>query len=409
MRKILSAVLGGAAALFITLSAAALPMPEIASESAIVMDAATGQVLYEKDGYSKQYPASITKIMTGLLVLEKGNLSDNATITNTAVQIEKNASNIALIPGEEISVEALMYGLAIESANDAANALGEYIAGSQQAFARLMTERAKELGAQNTNFVNASGLHDSNHYTTAYDMAMIARECIKHPEFNTIFSTEKYKIPATNKQVERTLNCANWFVNGAYEIDGLVMTKIGWTEEATHTMVTVVERNDMTLICVVMRSSAKKQKWEDTEKLFDRAFETFIPVSLSGEKIALSGDEIIPCNEKGTLYVTRESITAEGATVLVTNEADIDNIKVTYSSPSVSDDMQTAYFTATISLDGKDITSVKAEAPIQERKLSYETPTAEVNKISDMFVSVIFGVLTFIAVMIVDILINKRI
>ena len=87
MKKILSAVLGGAAALFITLSAAALPMPEIASESAIVMDAATGQVLYEKDGYSKQYPASITKIMTGLLVLEKGNLSDTVTITNTAVQI----------------------------------------------------------------------------------------------------------------------------------------------------------------------------------------------------------------------------------------------------------------------------------------------------------------------------------
>ncbi len=387
--------------------------PEIISESAVVIDGSTGQVLYDKNANAQMYPASTTKIMTGLLAVEHGNMSDVFTVRDTTVNYKpKSASNIALIPGEEISLEGLMYGLAIESANDAANAIAEYVAGTQAEFAQMMTQRAKELGAVNTNFVNANGLHDPNHYTTAYDLALIAKECIKYPEFNTIFNTEKYTVPATNKQVARTFNSANWFINKAFPYEGIVMSKIGWTDEAMHTMVTACERDGVKLICVVMKSSAKQNKWDDTEKLFDWALEHYKKYDISGEYIALSADETMQCGDNAQLYVQRQDITCPGASVMLTEGDSPDSIRVEFSQPMLTSDMTTASMDATLYTGDGDsrvvLAKVKATAPVTERRTVYAPATVRVNKTSDMVMTVIFGVLTFTAVMICDILIKQR-
>lgn len=249
--------------------------PKLKSEAAVLMDAKTGQVLYEKNMNKKEYPASITKIMTGLIALEKGHLNDTLTMTDKAVfSIERDSSNIALDVGEKLSLEQSLYGMAIASANDAANGIAEYIAGDLETFAQLMNKRAKELGVFNTNFTNANGLPNVNHYTTAYDMALIMRQAIKMPKFKEIFSEERYEMSPTNKQKDiRYFNNRNDFLNGQYEYDGIIASKIGWTPEAQHTLVTAAKQGDRELIVVVMKSQNSDDKYEDTMKLFDYGFD----------------------------------------------------------------------------------------------------------------------------------------
>jgi len=175
--------------------------PALQSLSACLMDAQSGQILYGKDMDRVMYPASITKIMTALLALEKGNLSDMITMSHEAVfSIERGSSHIALDVGEMISLNDALYGLAISSANDAANGIAEYIGGSIENFATLMTDRAAEAGALNTHFSNANGLPDPAHVTTARDMALITRAAWQTPGWSTYFSTEHYVIPPTNLQ-----------------------------------------------------------------------------------------------------------------------------------------------------------------------------------------------------------------
>ncbi|MCL2158156.1 MAG: serine hydrolase, partial [Oscillospiraceae bacterium] len=183
-------------------------MPQIKSEVAVLIDADTGQVLYGKNQNARIYPASTTKIMTALLALERGNLSDIITMSYDAVwSIGRDTSHVALDENEQLNLEQALYALAIESANDAANGIAELIGGSMENFSGMMTKRAKELGANNTNFTNAHGLQDSNHYTSAYDLAIIMAEAVKIPEFTRMFTTVTYSMPPTNRQPEtRTFN-----------------------------------------------------------------------------------------------------------------------------------------------------------------------------------------------------------
>ena len=152
---------------------------ELDADAAILIDATTGEILYEKNPYKKEYPASITKLMTMLLAFENCSLDETVTFSRNAVySIEPGSSNIGIDQGEELTVEQCLYGIMLQSANEVSNGIAEHIDGSMEEFAKHMTQRAKELGAQNTNFVNANGLHDENHYTTAYDMALIAKELL---------------------------------------------------------------------------------------------------------------------------------------------------------------------------------------------------------------------------------------
>ena len=407
---------------FAAVSVMAKGAPSIVSETAVVIDGGSGQILYDKNSHTRMYPASTTKILTGLLAVELGNMEDVITYSHDAVySIGRGTSHASISEGEQLTLEQSMYALSIESANDAAAGIGEYLsAKSGKTIGELMTERAKELGALDSNFVNPHGLPDPNHYTTAYDLAIIAKEAIKHEEFNKIFSAKTYSIPPTNKQSEtRTFNSQNWFFNGVMRYDGnfsredMLMSKTGWTSEAQHTMVTALNHEGMTLICVVMKSTHGDTKFEDTEKLFNWAIDNFRGAKVTGEYIALCAEDDLNCDERGRLYIEKENIVAPDVMVVLRNGEKVNNIKAEYSVPVLSADMQTAEMTATLytgnAKDKTIVARVPVTAAVSERTAVSALPEVEVSVLSDTFMCVLFGLLTFIAVMICDILIAKRV
>ena len=177
--------------------------PEISAEAAVLMDAHTGDILYEKNSRQKEFPASITKLMTVLLAIEKGALTDNITVSSEALaNTEAGSASIALQEGEILTLEQILHAILLRSANEAANAAAEYADASLADFTTHMNEKALELGCENTHFVNPSGLHDETHVTTAYDMALISRALLRNETFRSIMGDTYYEIPPTNKQPE---------------------------------------------------------------------------------------------------------------------------------------------------------------------------------------------------------------
>lgn len=394
----------------------------LVSEAAVVIDGKTGQVIYDKNAHQKMYPASTTKILTGLLAVEYGNMSDTITYSYDAIYgIERGSSHASISVGEELTLEQSMYALSIESANDAAAGIGEYLEEKTgKSLSELMNERAVAAGALNSNFVNPHGLPDDNHYTTAYDLAMIAKECIRYDTFKEIFTAKTYSIPPTNMQSKtRTFNSANWFVNGVFiydgnfSYDGLLMTKTGWTQEARHTLVTAFEQDGKTLICVVMSATRDDDSFGDAEKLFNWAFENYENIDIPGRYIALCADEEIYCDDSGRLFIEKENISVADASVLVKKGTDANSIKAEFSTPLLTGDMSTAQLTATLYVSEGDsktvLATVPATATVSERTIVSVLPQVETNLISDLTMCILFGLLTFIAVLICDILIGKRI
>lgn len=253
--------------------------PNTLSPSAILMDAETGQVLYDKNAKERLYPASITKVLTAIIALEENeNLNEKVIIgKDVPYQIVSNSSAIYLLPGEVVTLEQLMYALMVESANDAAVAIAEHTAGSVENFAKLMNNKAKELGATDSHFTNPHGLHSEDHYTTAYDMALIMKEAIKEPVLRKLMTTSNYIIPETNKQQTRYL----WTKNRLYKNeddefynDKVIASKTGFTTEAKNTLVSAAENNDMSLITVVLDGQSASTYY-DTSALFDYGFASF--------------------------------------------------------------------------------------------------------------------------------------
>lgn len=251
-----------------------IKQPEIASEAAVLMDAESGQVLYSKNADKQLYPASITKLMTALLTAENAGLDETVTYRASAVEnLESGAANVQLSEGDTMSVKDSLYALLLKSACEVANGLAEHISGTQEAFALKMNERAKELGCKNTNFTNASGLNDTTHVTTAYDMALITRAAMANETVRTIASTLSYELPAVQKRGTLTVYNGHKMLNPANEqyYSGIVGGKTGYTSKAGNTLATEVTRDDKTLIAVVMKSSSKH--YNDTKALFDYGFE----------------------------------------------------------------------------------------------------------------------------------------
>ncbi len=251
---------------------------QLDAESAILINADTGDILYEKNINQKEYPASITKLMTMLLAFENCNMDETITFSRNAVfSIEPGSSHIGIDQGEEITVDQAMYAIMLQSANEVSNGVAEHIDGSLEAFASHMTQRAKELGAVNTNFVNANGLHDENHYTTAYDMALIARELLKYPHFKDILSCTYYEIPPTNIQSEtRYLHGQTQLIKeaSAFYYQYCEGGKTGFTDQAGNTLVAYAEKDGTEIISVVLKSTGYGE-YTDTIKLFDYGFENF--------------------------------------------------------------------------------------------------------------------------------------
>lgn len=258
--------------------------PAVNSETYVVMDVKSGQVLAARGAHTRMYPASITKIMTCALALQNGSPQDVHTMSYEATHsIGYGTTHIALTEGEQISVDALLNATMIESANDAANGLAEYTAGSLEGFAKLMNQKASELGAADTHFVNAHGLQDKNHYTSAYDMALITRWALTVDGFRALFGAEEYTIPPTNKQSKsRTFGTHHhMLVESKYYYEGTEGGKLGWTPEAKHTLVTLAKRGDMELICVVMKTTTQYEKYVDAAALLDYCFENFSTATMT--------------------------------------------------------------------------------------------------------------------------------
>ncbi|NLY42595.1 MAG: D-alanyl-D-alanine carboxypeptidase, partial [Clostridiaceae bacterium] len=261
--------------------------PEIDCPAAILIDSASGRILYERNMHQKMYPASITKIMTAVLALERGNLKDMVTASLDAVtSVGPGGSHIGILPGETLSLEDLLYGLMVASANDGANVIGEYISGSMDEFVNLMNQRAIELGAINTHFTNTNGMPDDEHVTTAYDMAMIAKHAMTIPKFREIVSTSYYEIEPTEKYKEkRYLSNTNHLINKYratksynYYYEPAIGIKTGYTDQANYTLAGAARKNRIELITVVMGGKAvdgKLQIYEDTIKLLEYGFNNF--------------------------------------------------------------------------------------------------------------------------------------
>ena len=252
--------------------------PEIAEETGVLMEASTGQVLFDKGMDEIRYPASTTKIMTTLLILENiEDLSQTVTFTDVITpDLEPGNSTINAQVGEQLTVEQCLYAIMLASANEVCTQMAVYVAGSVENFVSMMNQRASQLGCQNTHFVNANGLPDPNHYTTAHDLALILAAAIQNEDFCRISGSATYTIPATNMTSSpRNLENSNALINDSeYHYDGVIAGKTGHTEAAKNTLVTAAARDGMTLVCVVLRSDGEN-RFIDTVSLFDYGFENF--------------------------------------------------------------------------------------------------------------------------------------
>jgi D-alanyl-D-alanine carboxypeptidase (penicillin-binding protein 5/6) len=249
--------------------------PSVSADGAILMDADTGEILYSKNMNTPYHPASTTKIMTALLTLENCKLDDVVTVGKNPPLAD--GSKIYLFEGEQVTVKDLLYGLLLPSANDCAEALAEHISGSKENFAALMNKRAKELGCENTNFVNPNGLYDDNHVTSAKDLALIMKELSKHKDYTTIATTQSYKIAPTNKSaLERPLWNENKLIQkySCYYYPYCVGGKTGYTIQSAHSYVSVAEKDGHKLIVVLMHDETMLS-FPDAINLFNYGYNNY--------------------------------------------------------------------------------------------------------------------------------------
>ena len=265
--------------------------PQIEGKSAVVMDMQTGSVIYAKNPDEKLYPASITKIMTTLLACENLDMDDTIVVSQAAAYgIEAGSSSIYADTGEVFTVEQALMAVMLESANEMSLAVAEKVSGSVKKFVELMNVRAKQLGCTGTHFNNPNGLPDKNHYTTASDMAKIAKAAWYNPLFRKFTSRDLYEIPPTNVQTETRylLNHHKMMEGRDYAYDGVMGGKTGYTTDAGNTLVTYAKRGEMRLVTVVLNSI--NGAYSDTASLLDYGFDNFQKVSMKVD----FGEDVVP-------------------------------------------------------------------------------------------------------------------
>ncbi len=264
---------------------------ETTAESVILMDAATGRILYEKESHKELPPASVTKLMTMVVAAEaieagKAKLTDIVTASENACSL--GGSQIYLEPGEKLSLEEMMISIAVGSANDACVAVAEHLYGSHEAFVEAMNKKAEDLGLKNTNFVNAYGLPAKGHYTSAYDLAVLGREALKHPLVTKLTVMKEYDLRNGEFKLWNT-NKLLWWYEGT---DGF---KTGWTQEAKYCLASTVKRDGLRLICVVMGIPEVRGHFKESMKIYNYGFanyhyKEFAPAgSKQGEIIVYKG------------------------------------------------------------------------------------------------------------------------
>ena len=270
-------------------------IPDTYSSACLLMEESTGKILYSKNANSIMYPASTTKIMTAILTLENCKLSDTAVVSHNAVfSIPSGYSTASLVEGEILTIEQLLNVLLIPSANDAAVVLAEHIAGSVEAFSDMMNSKAVELGCLNTHFVNPNGIHNENHYSTAYDLALIGKYAMQFPTFKEISSKTRYTLPITNaySKEDRIFNTTNDLIKPNYSSSPTnyyykyaTGGKTGYTDPAGQCIVATATKDNISLIAVTLHGDFTEdnlsQRALDCKALFEYGFNNFSMVSIA--------------------------------------------------------------------------------------------------------------------------------
>jgi D-alanyl-D-alanine carboxypeptidase (penicillin-binding protein 5/6) len=345
--------------------------PEILCETGVLIDSNTMTVIAEKDANKKMYPASLTKIMTTILAIENGKLSDIVKIDeNTPYEID--GSHIALEPGEVLTLKDLLYATMLPSANDAALAVAKYIGGNEEDFIKMMNEKAKELGANNTNFANPHGLHDENHYTTAYDLALITKYAMENETFRNIVNTKKYEIKTTNKKSEpryfTTLNkllyntnSSQIYVNGSYIsplYEGVTGVKTGYTPEAGNSLVATAQKDGTELIMVGLKG-ASLDMYQDAHNLFNYGFTNYKSSILIAKNTFVQNLTIKNGDSKEISAITEKDFTT------LISKDEIKNIesKIVFNEIDLPLEKNEVVGKIEYSLEGKEIGSVNLITP----------------------------------------------
>lgn len=338
------------------ITAKATELPPIYSEGAVLMDGRTGEILYSKNEHTQYEPASTTKVMTALVVLENVELTDKVTIGEKPPQVDGSALGIQ--EGEVYTVEELMYGLLLESANDCAEALAEYVSGSNEEFAKLMNAKAKELGALNTNFKNPSGLHEDGHLTTAYDLALIMKAAAHNEEYVRISQTESYKYvnqPFSDGSEKWATN-KNQLLNeySAYYYGNTYCGKNGYTPEANHAYTAAAVKDDQMLIAAFINATDKDNFYSNIGALFDYGFDNFETIKLisANDKLdtyKINENTTIPLLAKSDFYYTKAKSEETPSYSIEYDKTDISR-----QSIKVGDTL----YKAKIVIDGKTISTI---------------------------------------------------
>ena len=250
------------------------------AKASLIIEENSGKVIYDDNSNIQNYPASVTKILTAILTLENCELTDKVTVSKNAISNIPSGYVIApLFVGEQMSVEDLLYALMLKSANDAAYVLAEHVGGTVEGFSEMMNKKAEELGCKNSHFVNPNGIHNSNHYTTAYDMYLIARYAMKNEEFVKIVSTYQHALSATNKysKNDRIMKNTNSFVNPSsrYYDENVKGIKTGTTLQAGNCLITSTSKNGFDVITVVLGAKTSESKFSETKKMMNYTFDNY--------------------------------------------------------------------------------------------------------------------------------------
>ncbi|MEG3006161.1 MAG: D-alanyl-D-alanine carboxypeptidase family protein [Oscillospiraceae bacterium] len=390
----------------------AVQTPTIKSDTAILMDAKTGQILYEKQMDKVKFPASITKLVTLYLSTLDTDENDVITIDEADCLYDQTLAHIALVEGEQVTLKDMQYAAMLMSANDACNVIARHISSAEE-FVKQMNTFAKSCGATNTNFSNTNGLPQPEHYTSAHDMALMTKEALKSPKFCEIIKQTTYEMPENNKKPTRHFACQDEMLkpNSPIFYQGILGGKLGWTDESQNTKVTVAQRNNRTLIVVVMDSKPKGDKYDDTKALFDYGFNEFVEQTISPQILptktvaAMNGvnkvgeyDIFLPSTVK---FLIHKVINADDITYIMPNITSIDQsqenstaLKVDVVLPEYAKDVM---YCTPISLKLKTtFVPLMATAAIKPLKNQILWVTIESGKV----IGIAFGI-TFLALIII--------
>lgn len=382
---------------------AATEPPSITGQSVVVMDGSTGAVVYGRNEHTQYPPASTTKLMTILLTLENCEMNEIVTVGPLPPYIE--GSKIYIHEGEQMTVEQMLYAVIMASANDCAAALAEHISGSVEAFAELMTKRAKELGAMNTHFENPHGLYGENHRSTTYDLALMEKELLKYPKYIEISQTKSLLMDTTNKSEEqRPLWNDNRLVQEGDEkyYPYAVAGKTGYTDESKHSYVASAKKGDQSFVVAILYDE-QKAYYNEVEAIFEWAFENF-----ATEKLFSKGDQIdtyitsngtnIPLTIGEDIFYSKDLTSDIQPKVVVDKNAlsgkffnasePITSVNITYNNQSY-----TASVSSTVNYEEKTI-------PVLGDAVTTKKNTIDYIKLAKIIIGSIISILTLFLILI---------